>query len=136
MSDTKILSGEWRVGGKVPLNVYQGDRPMFQCHTPEDAAMVVAKLNSHDAQAQRIAELEQGRDEALKIAELIKRQRNAGLRRAEAAEDQKSRRLLEALPAERAEEIADAFLGMRRMIRFAEMPGELRAYAAAAKGKR
>jgi hypothetical protein len=32
----------WRVGGKVPLNVYENDRPMFQCHTPEDAARIVA----------------------------------------------------------------------------------------------
>ena len=35
----------WRVGGKVPLNVYEGDKPMFQCHTPEDAARIVALLN-------------------------------------------------------------------------------------------
>lgn len=38
-------SGPWRVGGKVPLNVYEGDKPMFQCHTPEDAARIVDKLN-------------------------------------------------------------------------------------------
>lgn len=38
--------GAWRVGGKVPLNVYEGDRPMFQCHTPEDAARIVAALNA------------------------------------------------------------------------------------------
>jgi hypothetical protein len=37
--------GEWRVGGKVPLNVYKGDTPMFQCHTPEDAARIVVLLN-------------------------------------------------------------------------------------------
>jgi hypothetical protein len=41
----------WRVGGKVPLNVYEvtGDRPdgkaMFQCHTPEDATRIVDLLN-------------------------------------------------------------------------------------------
>lgn len=35
---------QWRVGGKVPLNVYEGDRPMFQCHTPEDAARIVELL--------------------------------------------------------------------------------------------
>jgi hypothetical protein len=39
------MSENWRVGGKVPLNVYEGDRPMFQCHTPEDAARVVELLN-------------------------------------------------------------------------------------------
>ncbi len=42
MSDKSLT---WRIGGKVPLNVYEGDRPMFQCHTPEDAARIVALLN-------------------------------------------------------------------------------------------
>lgn len=36
----------WRVGGKVALNVYEGDRPMFQCHTPEDAQRVIELLNA------------------------------------------------------------------------------------------
>lgn len=40
---------KWRVGGKVPLNVYEGDKPMFQCHTPEDAARVVDLLNAGSA---------------------------------------------------------------------------------------
>lgn len=35
----------WRVGKSVPINVYEGDKPMFQCHTPEDAARIVALLN-------------------------------------------------------------------------------------------
>ena len=35
----------WRTGTKVPLNIYKGDGPMFQCHTPEDAAEVVMLLN-------------------------------------------------------------------------------------------
>lgn len=35
----------WRVGGKIPLNVYEGDAPMFQCHTPEDATRIVEQLN-------------------------------------------------------------------------------------------
>jgi hypothetical protein len=35
----------WRVGSKVRLNVYEGNKPMFQCHTPEDAARVVDMLN-------------------------------------------------------------------------------------------
>ena len=33
------------MGGKVKLNVYRDDAPMFQCHTPEQAAEVVALLN-------------------------------------------------------------------------------------------
>jgi hypothetical protein len=38
----------WRVGGKPPLNVHEGDRrlPMFRCYTPEDAARVVGLLNA------------------------------------------------------------------------------------------
>ncbi len=42
---------KWRTGRTVPLNVYEGDRPMFQCHTPEAAARVVGLLN--DAQRLR-----------------------------------------------------------------------------------
>lgn len=38
---------KWRVGGKVPLNVYEGDRPMFQCHTPEDAERIVSLLTEN-----------------------------------------------------------------------------------------
>lgn len=45
---------DWRVGGKVPLNVYEGDKPMFQCHTPEEAARVAALLNSAASQAQAL----------------------------------------------------------------------------------
>ena len=35
----------WRVGSKVPLNVYDGDRPVCQCHSEEDAARIVAAMN-------------------------------------------------------------------------------------------
>jgi hypothetical protein len=45
MADEASNGRKWRVGGKVPLNVYEGDRPMFQCHTPEDASRVVELLN-------------------------------------------------------------------------------------------
>jgi hypothetical protein len=37
----------WRVGSKVPLNVYDGaDKPVCQCHTPEQAALIVRSVNS------------------------------------------------------------------------------------------
>ena len=36
----------WRVGGKIPLNVYEGDEPRFQCHTAEDARRIVEILNA------------------------------------------------------------------------------------------
>jgi hypothetical protein len=35
----------WRIGTKVPLNVYESDRPVCQCHTVEDARKIVAALN-------------------------------------------------------------------------------------------
>ena len=41
----------WRVGTKVSLNVYEDDRPMFQCHTSEDAARAVGLLNLGDARS-------------------------------------------------------------------------------------
>lgn len=36
----------WRVGGKVPLNVYEGDQPVCQCHTPSDARRIVYAMNA------------------------------------------------------------------------------------------
>jgi hypothetical protein len=35
----------WRVGSKVPLNVYEGERPVCQCHSAEDAALIVSAVN-------------------------------------------------------------------------------------------
>lgn len=35
----------WRVGRKINLNVYEGDRPVCQCHTAKDAADIVDALN-------------------------------------------------------------------------------------------
>lgn len=35
----------WRVGTKVPLNVYEGDRPVCQCHSEADAKRLVEALN-------------------------------------------------------------------------------------------
>jgi hypothetical protein len=36
---------KWRVGAKVPLNVYDGDRPVCQCHTNLDAILIVRAMN-------------------------------------------------------------------------------------------
>lgn len=44
-------SKKWRVGLKVPLNVYDGDRPVCQCHTAEDAALIVAAMGSNTQEA-------------------------------------------------------------------------------------
>lgn len=35
----------WRVGNKVPLNVYDGNRPVCQCQTVPDARLIVAAVN-------------------------------------------------------------------------------------------
>jgi len=35
----------WRVGTKVPINVYKNDVPVCQCQTPELAAEIVAGMN-------------------------------------------------------------------------------------------
>jgi hypothetical protein len=38
---------EWRVGKQVELNVYEGDRPVCQCHTPRDAKRIVEAVNKN-----------------------------------------------------------------------------------------
>ena len=46
MTDTLLTEAEtWRVGHKVPLNVYEGDRPVCQCHNTEDAARIALAMN-------------------------------------------------------------------------------------------
>lgn len=35
----------WRVGNKIPINVYDGDRPVCQCQTVKDAALIVEAVN-------------------------------------------------------------------------------------------
>jgi hypothetical protein len=37
----------WRVGHKVPINVYDRDRPVCQCHNEEDAREIVEAMNMH-----------------------------------------------------------------------------------------
>lgn len=40
----------WRVGIKVPINVYDGDRPVCQCHNEEDAYRIVLCVNAIKSQ--------------------------------------------------------------------------------------
>lgn len=35
----------WRVGGKINLNLYEGDRPVCQCHNPTDPARLADAMN-------------------------------------------------------------------------------------------
>jgi hypothetical protein len=37
---------EWRTGTKVKLNVYDGDRPVCQCHSQVDAERIIRAINS------------------------------------------------------------------------------------------
>lgn len=40
------MGNNWRVGRKIPLNVYDGyGRPICQCHTVEDALAIVDGMN-------------------------------------------------------------------------------------------
>ena len=36
---------KWRIGSKVPINVYEGERPICQCHTAIDAKRIVDAVN-------------------------------------------------------------------------------------------
>jgi hypothetical protein len=60
----------WRVGRKILLNVYENDRPMFQCHTPEDAARIVGLLNAADVP---------GKPPGMRIVRLTKNRRHGSL---------------------------------------------------------
>lgn len=49
----KIESGgqrimSWRVGNKIPVNVYKDDRPVCQCQTSDDAARIVKTMNERE----------------------------------------------------------------------------------------
>jgi hypothetical protein len=43
-----MITLKWRIGTKVPINVYEGDRPICQCHTVSDAKRIVAAMNASD----------------------------------------------------------------------------------------
>lgn len=42
----KTQTHRWRVGSKIPINVYDGDRPVCQCQTALDARLVVLAVNA------------------------------------------------------------------------------------------
>jgi hypothetical protein len=35
----------WRIGKQIPINVYEDDRPVCQCHTATDARRIAAAMN-------------------------------------------------------------------------------------------
>lgn len=64
----------WRVGSKIPLSVYDGDRPVCQCHSVGDAALIVDAMNGRESQHATLrAELQRPRSgastEALETAD-------------------------------------------------------------------
>ena len=50
---------DWRTGRKVLLNVYYGVRPICQCHTAEEARMIVDGMNALAASQAEIERLRQ-----------------------------------------------------------------------------
>lgn len=42
-----MANERWRVGRKVSLNIYDGNRPVCQCHDAEDAARIVVAVNAN-----------------------------------------------------------------------------------------
>jgi len=45
---------EWRTGRNVLVNVYDGDRPVCQCHTVADAKLIVRAVNAVKRIAERV----------------------------------------------------------------------------------
>lgn len=46
----------WRVGRRVPINVYDDDRPVCQCQTAMDAKLIVNAINASIAPDGEVAE--------------------------------------------------------------------------------
>jgi hypothetical protein len=42
---------QWRVGSKIPINVYDGDRPVCQCQTVADARKIVTAVNYFESRS-------------------------------------------------------------------------------------
>jgi hypothetical protein len=56
------MTAAWRVGTKIPINVYDGDTPVCQCQTVEYAKLIVESVNfclKAEADWRQIAESEQ-----------------------------------------------------------------------------
>jgi hypothetical protein len=55
--DNAEVAKLWRVGSKVPINVYEGDRPVCQCQTAIDAKRIVEAVNAAGYRAGEAAQL-------------------------------------------------------------------------------
>lgn len=58
----------WRVGTKVPLNIYDGDRPVCQCHNEDDAAAIVEVFRKNARLRKALEAIADGEGEAQIIA--------------------------------------------------------------------
>lgn len=41
------MAEPWRIGTRIPINVYEGDRPICQCHSVVDAKQIVDAVNAN-----------------------------------------------------------------------------------------
>ena len=70
----------WRVGSKVPINVYEGNRPVCQCHTVADARRIVRAMNTLTVtEAGRLGGLKGGK---VRAARMSKQERSEAASRA------------------------------------------------------
>lgn len=59
----------WRQGTKVPINIYEGERPVCQCQTAADAKRIVQAVNfATQVQALDKPTPKRGRPHAVKTA--------------------------------------------------------------------
>lgn len=65
----------WRVGSKVPLNVYENNRPVCQCHFEHDAVKIVDALNSNNVIAELKADLSKLTNELVEQKRLLANER-------------------------------------------------------------
>jgi hypothetical protein len=92
MTDTQAERIErWRLGRNVPINVYEGDRPICQCHTSIDAKRIVDAMNrvltSQEQPAPEANTVEWWKAEAYRLEETIRLLRTEALVQAKPAGD-------------------------------------------------
>ena len=89
------MNEKWRVGTKVPLNIYRDDVPICQCHSDIDSRFIVAGMNQVEylleserslrEQNDALNELRQIREE-MKTADWVRRLGEIEARQREADE--------------------------------------------------
>ena len=81
------MNEKWRVGTKVPLNIYRDDVPICQCHSDIDSRFIVAGMNQveylleserslreqNDARAEQIRALREALDDCFSFLKTMTR---------------------------------------------------------------